>query len=778
MKKYQYQNLISFILIGILLLIFFWPAVIEDKTYSLDGVSYSDYLNFHYPNRDVYRKSLLSGKLPWWVSGIGNGYPLVADGQIGPFYPLNILFFRFLSTNQAINWLIFLHFWLAGIGMYLIMGLFTKHTFARLLTSITFILSGFMVSQLMVVNLNQTISLFPLLFWIYLKLIQKFKAYLFVVLIVLISLQILAGYMPFVYYEALILGLVVLVIEWNNLKKQILLLILLFFGFLISFGISAIQILPSLELMNHSLRGTGVNLNEATTYLYPKEGFLSFLGLPLKRTTEPVFYDGPNAKIRYKSPFLYNSYLGLLPLILIIPGIFQVISKKKYFLIVGSIWTFFMTLGIYTPVFGWFFELVPGMKFFRFSIHFLAFLEFFLSIIAGLGLGLIYDWFIGRLKSKKKSYQKFILYLVWIIVLVTFFDLFFHHRDFQPLLPKSFWLEKPEVVNKLMTNLGTQRINSFYLKTDLNFYDNWPIQREFRNFLPANFNLLFDISSNQTNQDRQQLDKQAYLLTQADFSRFLLPRETMMQFLNPGKINLPAHLPEKFLKLQSILAVKYLITPIPLNNENLKLFWSFSFPFTITRQVILLDPTSQSRDFYPLKLNTGYVYELNDSLPRVYLVSQAKKIDSAKNSIEQLLADDFNPKNQVLIEGITQTQGFSGQGGEAKIIKDSGDSLLINTSALNNRFLVLSDTYYPGWKAYVDGKESEIYQANYAYRAIYLDKGSHQVEFRYESNSFKYGLIISAASGTFLLLLLIIFYSIDSKTLLRPILQLVRNIKL
>ena len=59
--------------------------------------------------------------------------------------------------------------------------------------------------------------------------------------------------------------------------------------------------------------------------------------------------------------------------------------------------------------------------------------------------------------------------------------------------------------------------------------------------------------------------------------------------------------------------------------------------------------------------------------------------------------------------------------------------------AAENGLLVLSDTYYQGWKAFVDGKGTKIYRADYAFRAIPLNAGTHRVEFVYDSMSFKLG---------------------------------------
>ena len=71
----------------------------------------------------------------------------------------------------------------------------------------------------------------------------------------------------------------------------------------------------------------------------------------------------------------------------------------------------------------------------------------------------------------------------------------------------------------------------------------------------------------------------------------------------------------------------------------------------------------------------------------------------------------------------------------------------------NDGFLVLSDTYYPGWKAFIDGKETTIYKTDYILRSILLEKGAHSVEFIYDPISFKIGYIITL-STTFVLIII------------------------
>src|SRR3972149_8015328 len=131
--------------LGVGLMLFFWPTVISGRIYSMNGLIFSDYLNFNFPIHQLYKEKLLAGKLPWWVNEIGDGYPLVAEGQLGAFYPLRLLLFSFLPTNPALNLFIFVHFWIAAAGVYLVVMKLTRFRASAILAGFSFALSGLMV---------------------------------------------------------------------------------------------------------------------------------------------------------------------------------------------------------------------------------------------------------------------------------------------------------------------------------------------------------------------------------------------------------------------------------------------------------------------------------------------------------------------------------------------------------------------------------------------------------------------------------------------------------
>ena len=73
--------------------------------------------------------------------------------------------------------------------------------------------------------------------------------------------------------------------------------------------------------------------------------------------------------------------------------------------------------------------------------------------------------------------------------------------------------------------------------------------------------------------------------------------------------------------------------------------------------------------------------------------------------------------------------------------------------------LFLADLAYPGWKAYVDGQETQIYRADYLFRSVFVPAGTHSVEFVYRPRSFRLGLLITllATAGGVVALLLLAF---------------------
>lgn len=130
------------------------------------------------------------------------------------------------------------------------------------------------------------------------------------------------------------------------------------------------------------------------------------------------------------------------------------------------------------------------------------------------------------------------------------------------------------------------------------------------------------------------------------------------------------------------------------------------------------------------------------ALPRAYLVHRHQVVEDEKEQLELLRSADLG--RLVLLDRPVDHQDPP-QGGrdEVAMVRDGAGEVVVRASLEHPGFLVLSDSYYPGWMVYVDGREAELLRADYALRAVHLDAGDHEVRFSYEPRSFKLGLALS-----------------------------------
>jgi len=143
------------------------------------------------------------------------------------------------------------------------------------------------------------------------------------------------------------------------------------------------------------------------------------------------------------------------------------------------------------------------------------------------------------------------------------------------------------------------------------------------------------------------------------------------------------------------------------------------------------------------------IYRNNTVMPRVFIVHQAEKISQRNKIFARLRDKNFDFRNSIIIEKDLPEEILScnnsplSDSSSVKIVNYLPHRIDLEASMKNDGFLVLSDNYYPGWKAYVDEKQMEIYPTNYMLRSIYLTKGNHQIRFVYDPLPFKVGLGIS-----------------------------------
>jgi hypothetical protein len=150
------------------------------------------------------------------------------------------------------------------------------------------------------------------------------------------------------------------------------------------------------------------------------------------------------------------------------------------------------------------------------------------------------------------------------------------------------------------------------------------------------------------------------------------------------------------------------------------------------------------------------IYRNNTVLPRAFIVHQAEVIPDKDRILTRLNEADFDPRGTVLLEELSQrrsTLTVPQETNNSRITLDRYESnyVRLQVSLTSPGWLVLTDTYYPGWKVLIDAQAGQILPADYIFRAVPLESGLHVIEFSYRPASFLLGAGISIVMITVLL---------------------------
>lgn len=142
------------------------------------------------------------------------------------------------------------------------------------------------------------------------------------------------------------------------------------------------------------------------------------------------------------------------------------------------------------------------------------------------------------------------------------------------------------------------------------------------------------------------------------------------------------------------------------------------------------------------------LHERADALPRAFLARSVVQVGDASAVFERMRTPDFDPEREVLTTAaVAQIPGTqSGDLGNTKLVSRTSNAVVVDVEASRPCALVLSDAYYPGWQARIDGEPVEIFPAYHAFRGVVIPAGAHRVEFEYQPGSFHVGLMFSLAA--------------------------------
>lgn len=137
------------------------------------------------------------------------------------------------------------------------------------------------------------------------------------------------------------------------------------------------------------------------------------------------------------------------------------------------------------------------------------------------------------------------------------------------------------------------------------------------------------------------------------------------------------------------------------------------------------------------------IYLNTQARPRAQVVYRSRVLLDSRAQFDALRAADFDPSQMVILAHGVALDGAPTGESEVNILDYAPERIVVAVTVGADAYLVLSEVYYPGWTATVDGRPAPIERANFAFRAVPLTAGGHQVELRFDPASWRIGLGIS-----------------------------------
>lgn len=374
----------------LLTLLFFRQLVFTDHI-----LGRGDTYTYFYPYWTARDAALREGRLPLWTTDIFGGAPLLADPQLGTFYPPNWLTVG-LSAPDAVRISILLHIGLALLGAYWLARRTLGVTFMpALVAGAIFALGGYVSSHVEQINQLQGLAWMPLAFLLLHEAVRRPQRYLPLLGMVL-ALQLLTGHTQTVFITGVGLGLYALFLPPPQMPAALaerlgavprplrriipigitVLLLLIATG--IGAALASAQLIPTFELTAVSNRAGGLNPQQAVAF--------SFNPLLMGRGLLPSY----DAQIVGE----YVGYVGVIGTMLAVWGIFgahrSVNGRLRWAWLVIALVGLTFAFGLYNPLY-WALASLPGFNAFRVPSRWLALFTLGAALLAALGLGALKD---------------------------------------------------------------------------------------------------------------------------------------------------------------------------------------------------------------------------------------------------------------------------------------------------------------------------------------------------------------------------------------------------
>ncbi|MCG8466944.1 MAG: hypothetical protein MJB57_01855 [Gemmatimonadetes bacterium] len=367
---------------------------------SLTGVPIArDVQMFFVPQKRLLWEALQAREIPLWTPFIGTGAPFLANIQSGFFYPPHWLY-AVLPFYVAFDLLIVFHVVLGGLFAFALCRRLGRGLAGSYVGAATWMLGGYFASLLNLLNALQAGAWAPGVAWAALGTMQSVATSVdtskvgglgsprgsIAVLAGVVACAALAG-----EPQSVLLAMVcaaITVVTWSireHPSRGTLLRSMGAYGVaaLVVLGLVMAQVLPTLEFLSDSGRGSGLSLERAAAFdIKPVRLLYMFVPTDFR---DPEYEFGLRSIIGSGDPWLFSIYLGALFPLLAALALRSDRKREARVWLAAAALAILVGLGDSTPVFPWLFEHVPGLSAFRFPEKYFMIAAFAAMLIAAFG---------------------------------------------------------------------------------------------------------------------------------------------------------------------------------------------------------------------------------------------------------------------------------------------------------------------------------------------------------------------------------------------------------
>lgn len=745
------------------------------------------------PWREFGFNEMLAGRAPLWNPLVGAGAPLLANYQSGLLYPPNWLGVL-LPLDLAHNWLLVGHVALTGVGMVALVRRLGYPALGQVVAGLAFGLSQYVVARASFYSINTVVAWTPWLVWAADRALlagggrERVRAAL--ILAGLAALQLLAGHAQTTWYTWLLIAAWVAWRLWTapvgrRRARWVGVLVVGVAGAWAA-AIAAAQLLPTAELLRQSQRAESAEIGFVMTYSLAPLRLLTLLAPDLFGTPAGREYFG------YGMYLEDAIYAGVIPLLLALGMLLRWLGRSIARLVrrarprdgerlepdlgaplglaVGCVALgVVLGLGANTPVFPWLYAHVPTFNMFQAPTRMMVWFEFGVALLAGWGVG---RW---RTVAGRALYWTRLGTAAAAGLALVAWALAFSLNPATHALALMRWMALgavPAGVN--LAIFGALTLLAPGLAGEKTQPAVWRRRRAWAWPTLVVLALAGDlIVANQGINPAAAADlyarpgaADAAVRSAAGAGRiFSFPDdehtikfEPYFDFASYGE---PAVMAQ---------GARNVLTPDTGMLAGIASFNNFD-PLLSGRWLAYTDVLSETRSLPLLRLaevrvlsaptTTGpqgldwsswpVVAEVDAvqfrRLPgegaRTRVVYSSIAVEDSIQAAFELAAPGFDPDRTVIVEPASDPTGAS-----LPATADGPTQTTTTVSLERDGWVVLSDAAYPGWIAFVDGAPAPVYPADLAFRAVRVPAGTHTVVWKYESSSWRIGLVVSGVGFT------------------------------